>query len=238
MARSDTSTASDDASSSRWMLIAVVVAVIIVLATVGAIFATRTNDKGDSSQEYGETAEVDPTQLEGSPDPDAQTGTVSITGDPLPLFEDPSNDPAIGAAAPVVSATDFGGRPYQIGDDGSNGGRVIAFLAHWCPHCRDELPVLVNFAQTTTLPDNVEMIAVSTAVDPSEPNFPPYSWFAEAQFPGLVLRDNAEGAFANAYGLTGFPYLVAVDPEGNVAARMGGAATPAQLAALVEAAAG
>ena len=47
------------------------------------------------------------------------------------------------------------------------------------------------------------------------------------------MADSDDGAAATAYGLTSFPYFVAVDGEGNVVARVSGELSTAQLDQLV-----
>ena len=51
-----------------------------------------------------------------------------------------------------------------------------------------------------------------------------------------MLADDESGSAASAYAPPGFPYFVAIDADGNVAARMSGELTSGQLAALFDAA--
>ena len=53
-----------------------------------------------------------------------------------------------------------------------------------------------------------------------------------------MLLDDDQGSLAAAYGLTRFPYWVAVDPDGTVVARVTGGLSDAQLDLLVDLAAG
>lgn len=223
----DSTTTSSD-STPPYGIIAVVVAVVLVGAIIGAMVLSGSDDSTASE-----------TQIEGSTADSAQTGTVSIAGDSLPTFEALSTDTAVGTAAPVASATDFGGRPYKVGGDGT--GRVVSFFAHWCPHCQRELPIFVEWMSKNDIPDNVEIVAVSTSVDPGKPNYPPYSWFVREGYDttkGRLVRDDATNSFAVAYGLTGYPYTVVVDPDGNVVQRISGEVPEEQVGELVALAAG
>ncbi|NCZ56650.1 MAG: hypothetical protein EBY86_08450 [Acidimicrobiia bacterium] len=50
---------------------------------------------------------------------------------------------------------------------------LLVFLAHWCPHCQAEVPVLVKWNQSMLVPDNLDVIAVATGTDETAPNYPP-----------------------------------------------------------------
>lgn len=224
---SNSTTAKNDSTSTPWLFVAILAVLVIIGAVVLSVILTR-----GSSGASGTDVEV----MEGSKADSAQTGTVSIAGDNLPTFDAAIADPAVGLPAPVVSATTFGGRAVKVGGDGK--GRLISFFAHWCPHCQRELPVYVDWMAENQLPDNVEIVAVSTSVDRGKPNYPPYSWFVREGYQGLVVRDDPGNSFALAYGLAGYPYAVAVDPDGNVVERISGELTPEQISGLIEKAAG
>lgn len=158
-----------------------------------------------------------------------QTAPVEITGAALPPYTEP--DTGAGFTMPTVQASLLGGSSTRIGPDGT--ARLIGFFAHWCPHCQAEVPVVRSWLDRTTLPDQVEVIAVSTAVEPSEDNYPPSEWFAREEWPAPVLLDDDTGSISAAYGVTRFPFWVAVDAEGVVVARTTGSLSDAELDALV-----
>lgn len=162
-----------------------------------------------------------------------ETAPVEITGDPLPAHDDP--DPGIGMTVPTIEASLLDGGTIEIGPDTP---RLLAFFAHWCPHCQAEMPVARNWYDTTTFPEGFEVLAVSTAVDASADNFPPSEWFAFEGWPTEVVLDDETSSIAAAYGLTRFPYWVAVDGDGAVVARVTGELTDVELDALVELATG
>ncbi len=147
-------------------------------------------------------------------------GDVEVAGDPLPLFEgDPANDPAIGLTAPVVEGRSFGGDARQVG---GSGPQLIAFMASWCPACEQEMPELTAWLDEGRLPDGVELVAVSTFLDEGRPNWPPDEWFDGFGYPGPVMVDDASSTTAETFGLSGTPFWVAVDADGEVVWRTSG----------------
>lgn len=148
----------------------------------------------------------------------AQTAFAETIGTSLPELTTP--DPAIGTPAPVVNAATFDGDRVSIGGDGT--ARLFGFFAHWCPHCQAELPAISQWLATNALPDGVEVVAISTAVDNAAPNYPPSEWFERENWPSPVLLDSDDRALALGFGLTGFPFWVAVDSNGTVVQRVSG----------------
>jgi thiol-disulfide isomerase/thioredoxin len=148
-----------------------------------------------------------------------QTQPVEVTGEPLPVLA-PGEDPALGRAAPLLDGRSFDGTPVELGGD--TGAQVLFFVAHWCPHCQREVPVMAEWLEEEGRPDGVDLAVVATATTPSRPNHPPSSWLEEEGIDLPVLADDAEGSAAAAYGLSGFPFFVAVDEQGEVVARTSG----------------
>ena len=185
----------------RW-LIAGVVGLVAVAVGVGFL----------ANRDAEESAERSPV---------LQVSDVTFVGASLPVFEQPLGDPAVGAAAPAFAATTFDGVEVSV-LPGDGTAKVIGFFAHWCPHCQRELPRITKWLAQNELPAGVEVIAVSTAVDPDGPNYPPSAWFEKEQWPATALRDSADSEIGEAYGLRGFPYVVAVDGQGRVVTRVSG----------------
>lgn len=163
-----------------------------------------------------------------------ETRAVQVTGNALaPLGS--GTDPAIGQLAPVARGASFDGTPVTIGVDGTP--MVIAFVAHWCPHCQREVPLLSAHLAANPMPEGIELITVATATSADRPNFPPSKWLAREEWPGPVLADSAEGTAAQAFGLTAFPYFVAVNADGEVVARTSGEISASAFDQLVASAA-
>ena len=205
----------DDAGSNpllKWM-IASVVALVAVVVGVGFLVSRDAEEREQSS---------DVPQVSGVP----QVSDVNIEGEHLPPFEGHEPDPAMETVAPAFAATTFGGVEVSV-LPGNGTAKVIGFFAHWCPHCQRELPRIANWLAANQLPAGVEVIAVSTAVDSGRPNYPPSAWFEEEQWPAVAVRDSESNEIGEAYGLRGFPYIVAVDADGRVVARVSGELTDA-----------
>jgi thiol-disulfide isomerase/thioredoxin len=146
----------------------------------------------------------------------AETGPIEVLDPPLPRFSSP--DLALGETAPRFVATDSTGQTLEIGGDGVP--RVIGFFAHWCSHCQAEVPHTVAWLEDNEIPDGVDVVAVSTAVEPAGDNYPPSAWFTRERWPEPYVLDDADGTLATAYGLSAFPYWVAVDAQGEVVFRI------------------
>ncbi len=157
---------------------------------------------------------------DGADDGVAQTAPAEAIGVGLPALPVDGEDPAVGTAAPAISAQTLDGARVTLEADGT--ARVYGFFAHWCPHCQNELPRISDWLNSNTLPDDVEVVAISTAVDPGRDNYPPSGWFAEEEWPATVLLDSDEDDISIGFGLTGFPFWVAVDGDGNVVGRVSG----------------
>ena len=165
-----------------------------------------------------------------SPDSEigAEFGEVTLTGDPLPQFTDASTDTAIGMPAPSISGVDFDGEPVNI-DTGDGTPKAIIFLAHWCPHCQEEVPIVQNWIDSGGGVEGVEFVSVTTLMNSSRENYPSSEWLEREGWTTPVLRDDAASSAMNAYGAGGTPYWIFVDADGNIARRVGGRLDPVTL---------
>jgi cytochrome c biogenesis protein CcmG, thiol:disulfide interchange protein DsbE len=230
----------DSGGSTIWI---VGLAVVVALGVIAVVVARSAGD--DPEPVEGQTGEVqlgtaaedrgdDPATTEAGDTTTTPEATAS--SDSLPLLPEGGADPAVGMTIPTVSGTTLDGEDLTIGPDGT--AKVIVFLAHWCPACQQEVPAIVEYLEENDLPEGVELVSVSTAVDPSRDNYPPSAWLDDEGWTAPVLADSESGAAAAAYGLPGFPYFVVVDDEGRVVARASAVLDGPQLAALFDAAAG
>lgn len=160
---------------------------------------------------------------------------ATATGAPLPAYDSAvTPDPAVGLAMPVLSGFDLDGAAMSITKD--NRPKVIVYLAHWCPHCQREVPVLRDWLAANPQAD-VDTLSVTTGIDKTLPNYPPSKWLADEKWPAQVLVDGgAKQEAAAASGLTSFPYFVVVGADGTVRQRGSGELGTEQIAALYEAA--
>jgi cytochrome c biogenesis protein CcmG, thiol:disulfide interchange protein DsbE len=150
-----------------------------------------------------------------------QTDPVTITGAALPAYDSTKADSAVGTTIPNLSGTSLlDGTPVKVANDGKP--KVLLFVAHWCPHCQREVPLLASDLHKTPLPAGVEMITISTGVDSAAPNYPPSQWLTGVQWPTPVIADDANSSAAQAFGLSAYPYFVFVDANNKVVARSSG----------------
>ncbi len=209
---------SGEGGGLKWLWVALGVVVLVVAGIV--VFASG----GDDSPTTTGTDDTSKSSL-----PDSQP--VTVTGDPLVAFPKdgsaPADDPGFGATAPVLSGLDFQGDPIVIDPAKEGQAYMVVFLAHWCVHCNAEVPRLLDWKKTGGVPDNLKIIGVATAVDPSLPNYPPADWFSVKGWSWPVMVDESLGAqtagtAARAYGASGWPYFVIVGADGKVKARYSG----------------
>ena len=166
---------------------------------------------------------------------------VEVIGAALPQLAttDISADPAVGTPAPVLVGEDYAGQPVRI-DAAVSGPTMVVVLAHWCPHCNDEIPVLNQLRDDGRIPEGVNVVAVSSLINPSAPDFPPDTWIDDMDWTYPVLADGVDlelDAFvgANALGVSGVPFTTLIDADGNVAARWAGARPPDEIVSQLEA---
>jgi len=178
----------------------------VVLAAVVAVFASRESESTTA-------AGVE------------ETRSVEVTGTALAPLAD-GTDPALGQPVPVVRGASFDGTPVAIGGSGER--MVVAFVAHWCPHCQLEVPLLSAHLADNPMPAGVDLVTVATSTTATRPNYPPSAWLEREAWPGQVLADDDDGTTAQAFGLTGLPHFVAVDAAGEVVGRMSGEITTEQ----------
>ena len=88
-------------------------------------------------------------------------GDPTVTGDPLPVYAAGQEDVSVGLTAPTVEGADWEGNPVTIEPNGTP--KIMVFLAHWCPHCQADVPVIQQWINDGNLPDAVELISVATA---------------------------------------------------------------------------
>lgn len=194
-------------SSTLWWIIGGVVGLVLIVLLAASI---ATEPEIDESIGYG---------------------NPTVEGDPLPRFTPGAQDAALGSTAPTVTGADWEGNPVSIEPDGSS--KIILFLAHWCPHCQNEVPVVQDWVDAGSLPDDVELISVATSTDRLRPNWPPQDWLVEEGWTSPVIMDDQVGTVAGNYGMAGTPFYVVLDGENNNLGRVSGEIGTQGLDALV-----
>ncbi len=224
-------------------IVAAVVVAVVVVALVAALIAGSNDDDGgvDTATRSGDTSssgDADTADDAGSRFTDAAVPDDTpaiVEGTPLPQLTDGGADPAIGAPMPTLTGAGLDGQRLTLPAEGRPA--IVVFLAHWCPHCQAEVPVIQDWVDSGGLPEDVDLYGVSTGVDPRRPNYPPARWLDEEGWTSPVLVDGNQAA-AQAVGLTAYPFFVVVDADGAVVARGSGDLTADQLSELAALAAG
>ena len=157
--------------------------------------------------------------------------SVEVIGPGLPRFGE-APDTALGLVAPSLVGISFDGSEVRI--EPSTRFTVLMFLAHWCPHCQDEVESLGPYFAGEPLPDNVAAFAIATGTDEKRPNYPPSEWLSPDAWSIPVLVDTADSQAAAAFGLNAFPFWVVLDPDGVVLARTAGSLPVASVEALFD----
>ncbi|HEU5085401.1 MAG TPA: TlpA disulfide reductase family protein [Acidimicrobiales bacterium] len=197
----------------RSLLPFAVVAVVAIIAIGVAVLLSSGDDGGSDGEALA-------------------TAGITVRGDPLPELPASGDDPAVGMPAPTLEGVSPDGTPIDVDFEGDE-PTLLAFLAHWCPHCQAELPNLVTMAEQGQL-DDVRPIIVLTGTDENQPNYPPAPWIEREGWTGPTILDDERYQAGGAYGLSGYPYLVLVDAEGDVLARSSGELGLEGLVAFVE----
>jgi thiol-disulfide isomerase/thioredoxin len=205
------------------LIITGAVVIVVVVAAVIAVLASRGGDSSDDAAS-----------------PTASTiggyGTVKVDGAPLDPPPDSGTDPEIGKPVPTVSGADYLGAPVAI-EPGKHGPMMVVVMAHWCPHCNREIPLLVDWKKSGQVPDGLQVVGVSTAAASNSPNWPPSEWVQKIGWDWPVIADDQQQTAAVALGTPGYPYLLFVDADGNVMARTSGEQPIADVQKLADAAA-
>jgi thiol-disulfide isomerase/thioredoxin len=203
--------------------IAAIIAVVLVVGG-GSSSSTTTSTTGNSSEA---------TQpVNGDAVAAAEYQLVQAQGEMLLALEDPDNDPARGKIAPVLNGFGFDGAPLTIAPTGKP--MLVVFLAHWCSHCNAEVPRLIEWKNSGTMPADMEVFGVSTGARDDAPNWPPSQWVVDKGWPWPVMADSEDQNAALAFGVSGYPGMILLDGNGKVLARRSGEASIEELKAWTQ----
>ena len=126
-------------------------------------------------------------------------------------------DVAVGYPIPLAEFSNPDGTSTVISPD-TESPQIIFFVAHWCPHCQDELEDLTEVLSTSNTEGIITHI-VSTSTDALKPNYPPTEWIEDSGISefATVHYDDESNLAGQTFGSDGqIPYTVIVDKDGTV----------------------
>lgn len=149
-------------------------------------------------------------------------GEVTVEGEDLPFFDSASADPAVGQVAPTVTGNDWNDNQYTIGP--SDNAKIVVMLAHWCPHCQAEIPVINQWVADGGLPEGVELYGVTVLTNRLRDGstWPPGEWLDDSGWTTPTIMDDEGGSVVQAYGLTSTPTYVVLGPDNENLGRLAG----------------
>ena len=158
---------------------------------------------------------------------------VQIRGKYLPKLVQGYEDSALGWAAPEVKGVGLDGEEIYIGGEGST--TLIMVLAHWCPHCRNEVRELAPFLNETDSLNRVRMVTLLTSINDERANFPPHTRLDLEKWPVPSIVDTPSSQIATAYGISSFPFFIVINDKGEIALRIPGRLGVETLSRLLDA---
>lgn len=161
---------------------------------------------------------------------------VRVSGKMLPRYRAlaaSAEDPAIGKHAPALAGRNTLDENMLVAP-GEDPPTLIVFVSHWCDQCTEQIKTIVDWSSERDEPDGVRVIAIVTASDKAQENWPPSRWLAENKWPFDVLYDDVDGEARRAYGVSGLPHFVLVGTDGLVLRRVEGLLSDSDLDLIVE----
>lgn len=149
-------------------------------------------------------------------------GEVTVEGDPLPFLQSGSADAAVGLTAPTVTGESLDGEQLTIGP-GEN-AKIVVMLAHWCPHCQAEVPIIQNWVESGGLPEGVDIYGTTVLTNRLQDGdtWPPSEWLASEGWTIPTIKDDQAGSIVEAYGMQGTPTYVVLGPDNENLGRLSG----------------
>jgi cytochrome c biogenesis protein CcmG/thiol:disulfide interchange protein DsbE len=137
-----------------------------------------------------------------------------LVGKAAPAFSLPPLDADAAAAVKVFTPRDMLGKVW-----------LLNVWASWCVSCREEHPVLVEFAKLGIAP----LIGLNYKDTRPEAQ----AWLAERGNPYVVSAFDADGRVGIDYGVYGVPETYVIDKAGTIRFKQIGPVTPAVLQAKI-----
>ena len=221
--------------SNRNKIIVAIVAVVVAALAVALFVGGSDDSSSNGSNGSAATSDV---PVDGLPNGEGVSNQpVEVIGEALEPFASPDGDPAVDQIAPTLNGKSFDGTPISI-TPGDGRQYMVVFLAHWCPHCNAEIPQLIKWKESGSVPEGLQVIGISTSVASDRPNYPPSEWILATGWPWPIIADSEALDAAKAFGVTGFPFFAVIDGDGTVKVRVSGEVEPDVLDEILESALG
>lgn len=210
-------------------IVGAVAALVVVLAIVSVLASRGSGSSGGSSNSVTPTLPTFPHGMVQA----NEMQPVAVDGTPLPEMTDAATDPAVGMKAPTLNGFNFDGTPVVLQPGADGKATMVVFLAHWCPHCNREVPVLIDWKEQGLVPQSLTVIGIATGSRADYPNYPPSQWLTSMKWPWAAFPDSETSDAAQAYGLASYPTFVIVDKNGVVRYRGSGEKPVSEIDSIV-----
>ncbi|MBP9733643.1 MAG: TlpA family protein disulfide reductase [Candidatus Omnitrophica bacterium] len=115
-------------------------------------------------------------------------------------------------SAPTFKLKDLAGKTVRVSSFRDKSPVLLAFWATWCPYCMKQIANL-NQLEDAFGPDELAVLAVNSR----EGRGKVLEYVKQRGIRYRVLLD-AKGLVTEKYGVSGFPFMVLIDTNGNIAA--------------------
>ena len=160
--------------------------------------------------------------------------SFSVSGEKLSIFDPASEiDSTQGKKSPKINYLLESQNLYVNYPD--ERPTIFLFVAHWCPYCQDEIPVVKNWIQNEQLFEHgINVVLVVTNTNPDKSNYPPDLWLSREEWEYPVIYDDHFSTLGIHFGVPAFPYWVFTEPDGTIAFRFAGSLSEEQLLNIID----
>ena len=111
----------------------------------------------------------------------------SVSGEKLSIFDPASEiDSTQGKKSPKINYLLESQNLYVNYPD--ERPTIFLFVAHWCPYCQNEIPVVKNWIQNEQLfEQGVNIVLVVTNINPDKSNYPPDLWLNREEWEAIEV---------------------------------------------------
>jgi len=158
----------------------------------------------------------------------------SVSGEKLSIFDPASEiDSTKGKKSPKINYLLESQNVYV--DYPDERPTIFLFVAHWCPYCQNEIPIVKNWVQNEQLFEHgINIVLVVTNTNPDKSNYPPDLWLNREEWEYPVIYDDNFSTLGKYFGVPAFPYWVFTEPDGTIAFRYAGSLSEEQLLDIID----